>query len=223
MAEGAPAVTPSPALRERVLAGLQDDGRVSAADLSALAQQRTRPEAASPRFRRVLMGVAAASIVVAAGAALMLSRSNTARLDLERRYDETQAALATRDETIARQQALLDILLAPDLSTAALVSTAPTEPRLQLFWNRETDLLVIAAFNLQPAADGRIYQLWGIQGDNPPVSLGLFDAPSDDAPVTLTALASEPFDVAALTEEPAGGSPQPTSAPFLVGAWNHAN
>ncbi len=220
LAAGAPPMTPPSALRDRVLGQLQD-GYVDGVSAAPSPQTLSRA-GASPARSRLLWGALAASLVLSATVGWMLSRSSAARFDLERAYEGSQAAIAARDGTIARQQELLDTLLAPNVSTASLVSATPTEPRLQLFWNRETDLLVVAAFNLPPASPGRAYQLWGIQGNDPPVSLGLFDAGTDSA-VSVTAPSTVPFDLAAVTEEPAGGSPQPTSDPFLVGAWNHAD
>ena len=219
LAAGAPPRTPPPALRDRVLQQLKDEHR-SLDVASDRARERTNP---SPVVRRVMLAAIAASLVLSATLGLMLSRSRAARSDLERVHENSQAVLAARDETIDRQRELLDTLLAPNVSTASLVSVAPAAPRLQLFWNRDTDLLVVAAFNLPPAAPGRAYQLWGIQGDDPPVSLGLFDTGANESTVTVSAPSSVPFDLAAVTEEPAIGSQQPTSDPFLVGAWNHAD
>ena len=77
----------------------------------------------------------------------------------------------------------------------------------------------MAVFDLPPAPAGRIYQLWVIQTGKAPVSLGIFNTAPDgrlttalDVPPALVA-----FDVTAVTEEPVGGSPQPTQQPFLVG------
>ena len=221
MAEGAPPQSLPAGLRDRVLSQAQGNG---SSGRPAPVVLEPRPE--SPLrsvVSRVLVGLTAASIVLAAGIGVLLSRSSAALVDLERVVDARRTELVERDQTIARQQALLDALLAPDISTASLVSAAPSTPRLQLFWNRGTSLLVVAAFNLPPAPNGRTYQLWGIQGDEPPVSLGLFDVPADDPAVTLTSPSSVAFDVAAVTEEPATGSAQPTSAPFLVGTWNHTD
>ena len=223
LAAGAPQTTPPSALRDRVFGQLQDaDGYVDGVSAAPSPQALNRASA-SPARSRLLWGALAASLVLSATVGWMLSRSSAARSDLERAYEGSQAAITARDDTIARQQELLDTLLAPNVSTASLVSATPTAPRLQLFWNRDTDLLVVAAFNLPPASPGRAYQLWGIQGDGPPVSLGLFDAGTTDSAVSVTAPSTVPFDLAAVTEEPAGGSPQPTSDPFLVGAWNHAD
>ena len=55
------------------------------------------------------------------------------------------------------------------------------------------------------------------------MSLGLFDASTTGSAVTVTAPSPVSVDLAAVTEEPASGSTQPTSDPFLVGPWNHAD
>ena len=52
------------------------------------------------------------------------------------------------------------------------------------------------------------------------MSVGTFNtAAGGRAIVTLPAPAGLRPDLSAVTEEPAGGSPQPTQQPFLVGAW----
>jgi hypothetical protein len=56
------------------------------------------------------------------------------------------------------------------------------------------------------------------------VSLGTFDTGADGtAVVALSIPAGAAFDVSALTEEPAGGSGQPTTTPFLAGPWRAAS
>lgn len=69
---------------------------------------------------------------------------------------------------------------------------------------------VLRAAGEPPA--GRVFELWLIAGDNPPVSLGLLD---DDGSTVIdlpeTVLASLPGAVLAVSDEPPGGSP--TGAP----------
>ncbi len=53
-----------------------------------------------------------------------------------------------------------------------------------------------------------------------PVSLGTFNSGPDNSVLqTIAAVADQEFDIGAVTDEPAGGSPQPTTTPFLVGDW----
>jgi anti-sigma-K factor RskA len=98
--------------------------------------------------------------------------------------------------------------------------TGDTDPSLSLVWNAEAGILVVAANALPPAAPGRTYQLWGIRGADAPVSLGTFETSAAGAAlVALNPGVAPDFDVSALTDEPTGGSAQPTTQPFLVGAW----
>lgn len=140
---------------------------------------------------------------------------------LEAQLASVRASLGDAQLALARFDSMAAALTGPNVQFASL--TGDTEPSLRLVWNRDRDLLLVAAQNLPPLRQNRTFQLWGIRGGEAPVSLGTFESgPEGDALVTLQAEAAEDYDVSAITEEPAGGSPQPTSTPFLVGAWNSA-
>ena len=119
------------------------------------------------------------------------------------------AALAERDSLIAT-------VFSPDVVTAALTATGKP-PSARLYWNPSRHRIVMAVFQLPPASAGRTYQLWAI-AQGKPVSLGVFNTAADGR---LTAAMAVPpdltFELAAVTEEPAGGSPAPTQQPFLIG------
>ncbi len=115
---------------------------------------------------------------------------------------------------------LLATLAGPNVRTAALSAT-DQPPSARLFWNTGTSMVFITAFDLPPAPAGRTYQLWGIPDGANPVSLGLFQTLADgSARVSRPVPPGSDFALGAVTEEPAGGSPQPTSTPFLVGTWS---
>ena len=138
---------------------------------------------------------------------------------LEEQLASVRASLGEAEVALARFDSMAAALSGPNVQLATL--TGDTDPTLRLVWNRDRDLLLVAAQNLPPLPQGRIYQLWGIRGAEAPVGLGTFE--TDAAGNALVTLASGPtgdFDVSAITEEPAGGSPQPTTTPFLVGAWS---
>ena len=66
---------------------------------------------------------------------------------------------------------------------------------------------------------GRTYQLWGIAPGSAPVSLGTFDTDAAGrARAVLQVPAGTAMELAAITDEPTGGSPQPTTTPFLSGS-----
>jgi len=152
---------------------------------------------------------AAASLLVALGFGYVYLRE---RADLQR----ASAALAAARDTVAARDSLIATIFAPDVVTAALAATGKA-PSARLYWNPSRHRIVVAVFQLPPAAAGRTYQLWAI-AQGKPVSLGVFNTAADgrlttamDVPPGLT------FELTAVTEEPAGGSPAPTQQPFLIG------
>ncbi len=139
----------------------------------------------------------------------------TDNASLQVAYDRVASDLEARDS-------LLATFLGPDVRTATLAATG-RPPSARLFWNATTGSVVMAAFDLPPAAPGRIYQLWGIVTGLDPVSFGTFQTGADGTAIFRSPVPEGiEFELGAVTEEPAGGSPQPTSTPFLVGAWSTA-
>jgi anti-sigma-K factor RskA len=190
LAAAAPDVSPPPALRRRVVA-------------------------VAGRPRQLAWLAAAASLVLALGAAYGYWRETTDRRALERVVAQVRDSLAARDS-------LLSAVLAPDVGTANLAATGKP-PSARLFWNPARRVVVIAVYDLAPAPAGRTYQLWGIATGKAPVSLGVFNpGPSGRLTTTMTVPADLVFQVTAVTEEPAGGSPQPTQTPFLIGEVRHS-
>jgi anti-sigma-K factor RskA len=78
----------------------------------------------------------------------------------------------------------------------------------------EGDRAVLVVENMPPVPEGKTYQIWVIEDDVPKPS-GLFE-PSEDS---VAAVVEHPLgggDVIAVTVEPEGGSPKPTSDPMLA-------
>jgi anti-sigma-K factor RskA len=153
---------------------------------------------------------AAAALVLALAAGYGYWRERGDRRVLERTVALVRDSLAARDS-------LLAAVLAPGVGTANLAATGKP-PTARLFWNPARRVVVIAVFDLPPAPSGRTYQLWAIATGKAPVSLGVFDTRPDGRLTAAMAVPAElVFQVTAVTEEPAGGSPQPTQTPFLIG------
>ncbi|MGQ0643390.1 MAG: anti-sigma factor [Gemmatimonadaceae bacterium] len=203
LAYAAPIAVPPPSLRERVL----------------LEARQVRPIAVARRHNANRLGVLAPYFALAAsivGIVLLGGRymaERDARSTLAATTDTLRQALASRDE-------IINALLAPEVETLKLSAT-DRPPAARMYWNRTTGQVILAAFQLPPAREGRTYQLWGIARGGAPVSLGIFNTlPSGEARYVASAPAGLTIAVGAVTEEPAGGSPQPTSTPFLVGQVN---
>ena len=96
----------------------------------------------------------------------------------------------------------------------------PKMPQLEAMWHPEMGL-VVRGWKVPSPGEKRMLQLWLIPkaGGKPMPSMTLWP----DANGTFTAMVENPPDAMsdtqalAITEEPIGGSPQPTSAPMWVG------
>lgn len=160
----------------------------------------------------------AAGLVVAVGALLLYGMERGRRMVAEAELDSTATQLRAAATKVAQQDTILAAVLAPDVQSANLVAQG-RPPSVRLYLNRRRSVVVLAAYDLPPAAAGRTYQLWGI-ADSKPVSLGTFNTGADGrATVTLPIDSTDRFQLSAITDEPAGGSPQPTTTPFIAGPW----
>ena len=188
-----------------------------AAALPAELRDRVLREA---RHVRPLAGRRTVGPWLAAAAALVLAVAAGYGYWWERAArDELSAALVAMRARLDSADQLVATILDTTVGTADLAATGKA-PTMRLYWNRARGLVVVAAFDLPPAPAGRTYQLWAIKKGQAPVSVGTFNTlPGGRAVITLQMPAGFKPDLSAVTEEPAGGSAQPTQQPFLVGAW----
>jgi anti-sigma-K factor RskA len=101
-----------------------------------------------------------------------------------------------------------------------LVSTDTTSGNRVLatvLWSEATPTALLFSDELPPLAPDRAYQLWVIQGEQP-IGIGVFTV--DEQGVGVLVFNSDTpmteFNAVAITEEPAGGSEQPTTSPVAV-------
>ena len=206
---------PSPDLKARLL------GRIAAQKITPLGTEK-RPSAAEPRARApwTMWAALAAGVVIT----VFLGRSVRS---LERQVagqDSTivslQSALSQRETRLAQREATLNAILDPAVRLTTLTSTAAQAPVLQLFLNVKKNVAIAHAFNLHPARSGRVYQLWFIPKNGKPIPSVTFN--SEDSGHAMVQEIPVPaglgLGAAAITDEPEGGSPQPTTTPILVGA-----
>ena len=213
LAQTVPQVTPSAALRDRVLLAVG---------------AREAPSRETSVRRRWAMGdwLAYAACVAVATMAGLYAMNLRARVEsLEARLELAQTRLAAADRAMvdARRiafetQSAMAVLAAADLTRVDLQG-APAAPQAagRALWSRQSGM-VFAATNLPPLPAGKIYQVWLVAG-GPPVSAGLV-APDDTG--RSVGIFRTPFDVTgpvtvAVTIEPEGGVPAPTGAFYLTG------
>lgn len=217
VADRLPGAGPPPALRNRVLE--------QAREARPPAPLETGPERLGAPARR--RGGAIPWVLLAASVAGLVwvgleNRDLRGRADaLATELNAVRTDLGGAQSELARLDSLAELLAGADVRFATL--TGEAQPTMRLVWNADRRVLLVAASGLAAPEAGRVYQLWGLRGDAAPVSLGTFTTGADGtALVTLEPAFDADFELSAITDEPAGGSPQPTTQPFLVGAWRSA-
>jgi anti-sigma-K factor RskA len=216
----------SAALRSRLLARATADAttRAHTRERSGIGRARTRAPEGAPEASRVrwpaitgTLGAAlAASLVVAA---LLVGRERNAMDSLRTqlgvsavRIDSLTAALAAQHETLAD-------ITGPDVGVITLTAAGQRAPGALMFWDRARNRWTMFAHNLPTLGAGRTYQLWLVT-DAAKISAGTFASDSAGSAVVRAehALAPGTLRAVAVTDEPAGGVPQPTGDVVLVGS-----
>ena len=209
LAYAAPSVAPPAALRVRVIASVE---KVRPMSLTPPTPARTVRE--TPGGGQWMRTVPWLALAAALGWVFVSTRA------VGRERAERDVVAVTNDSLRARVASLdsvVEVLLAPEVETVNM-SAAGAPPRARMYLNPVAGRVLLAAYRLPPAASGRTYQLWGIPSGGTPVSLGTFNTDaSGSARVSFAVPAGVTIAVGAVTDEPAGGSPQPTTTPFLVG------
>jgi anti-sigma-K factor RskA len=191
---GLPAASPPAELRQRTLD--YATGRSTSA-----APSPTRR--ATTRMRGWVLGLSGIAAVAVLAAAIGWVQLFQARGQLA----QSQTELVQLQAQVADAQALIATLTG-DGSSASIVRTR----------NGETVLIA----QLPPLQPGRVYQLWRIQGSNNPTSAAIFNVSPQGYGTAALPAGQQPQagEVVAITNEPEGGSPGPTSKPLIAGTSN---
>lgn len=202
----APEAEPSPAVRDALLARVS--GRPKVVEM---------PSHPAPRkWSAAAWAAAAAAVVCAVLFWQQLQTTRRALRDLQARFDD----FAGRQEDVTAQNTryrqLLDILAAPDTFTVEL--DAASNARIHAYWN-DRQGLVVAGRNIPRPEPGRELQLWVVPRSGAPESIEVFRPDGEGNALILaqprTSIAEA--DALAITDEPAGGSPAPTTTPIWAG------
>jgi hypothetical protein len=177
------------------------------------------------RARRLLRMTATAAAVVLVPAAVAGWYSAARARDAERRSqaavvaaerqvsaarEEAARQLQTARDTAMRSDKLLEVLAAPDLVRYVVSGVDQYDTAGQLLWSRSRGV-VFSALRVPPPDADAAYQLW-LTTDDASVPVGTF-TPDGNGRVTFAAdppRAPRAVVGAAITIEPAGGSPRPS-------------
>ncbi len=211
-------VGPPPALRSRLMnrvAGTSDPG----ADERHVLSPVVRP----PGFGRVLEALIAGTAAAAVTAAVFWYSSSQQRKSvavLRRELDEARAAIQKLQTSVAQANDSIQLLKSPSVQLVSLEGTAE-QPRAKarVYWDQVRGEWHFYASNLKPLDDARAYELWLIDAGQRKTPAGTFKV-SQGGEATLVAQAPPPptpVVAFAVTDEPVGGTSQPTGRIQLVG------
>ena len=221
---GVEPVPPPPGLKARVIATA-----TAASSVRALERPVGTPARPAPRLFAWLAAAACIVLAVAAGVyawaiqAQLLSVSRVAA-EASSRADALRSQLSAVRREVARTTRLLDVVTAPDVWRVSLAGTKRgSAAKGQAYWSPSRGVW-FTADGLPVLSPGRTYQLWLVLPKQAPMSAGLLGVDARGSGTMLSA-AGPQTDVAkpsvvtfAITEEPAAGSPGPTSPILLAGS-----
>jgi len=221
LAETAPPVQPSPALKARVMASMQ-----------GLVQDDVPPGQPPPaptldiRFeRRKWRWLArAAAVMVTAGLAALLYRAESDRRTLVQDGQRAVSEISDLRDRLQRFSAQTDLALS--VLTAADMRELPLDGRenavaaaARAYWSPTRGLLVVAD-RLPAPPPGRIYQVWIIERGQP-LSAGLLGDQSEGRGMLVAPppqQGSGPAVTIAVTDEPPSGLTAPSGTIRLAGS-----
>lgn len=162
---------------------------------------------------------------IAAAASIAFIVAMYQRVEVSREREQIRTALAAESlrvaalqDTLATRERTMLAMAGSDVKVVELVANN-RRPSARMFWAQSTNTWTMFAHNMPAPPSGRTYQLWLITRDGQRISAGTFAPnPSGDAVVSAQyAMAPDSLSAIAVTEEPAGGMPQPTGGIVIAG------
>jgi anti-sigma-K factor RskA len=128
----------------------------------------------------------------------------------QRTTDSLRLAVLERDS-------MLVAITGRDVAVMTLTKSGVNAPFARMFWDKTKNTWTFIAHDMPDLKPGRTYQLWLVTAAGSKISAGTFDPHRGEAVVRATyALARDSLAAVAVTEEVAGGAPQPTTTPIIA-------
>jgi anti-sigma-K factor RskA len=223
---GVEPVAPPAAVKTRVLAAA-----TASAQTPALDRRTMFPTPPAPRPAAAFPWLAlAASLVLAAAAGAyawilhqQLATSRRVAVELSTRAETMRGQLGVARADAARSTRVLEVLAAPDVVPVSLAGTkAAASASGHAYWSPSHGVW-LTADGLPALSPGRIYQVWLVLPKQAPISGGLLTVNPRGAGTLLSTGPAAPGTTntggatLAITNEPAAGSPGPTTPILLAG------
>jgi len=169
------------------------------------------------------MGIAAMLLLtVYSGWNAMRLSDEIKRVQAEMATEREKRASLEKELAASKQEAMMRaIWTSPESTKIMLLPSNKDMPSLEAKWHSKLGIAV-AGYQVPKALENHVFQLWLIPKDGSKPMPSVTFWPSQDG--SLVKLVTHPEEsipdvkALAITEEPSGGSPQPTSTPIWVGA-----
>jgi len=210
LAHAAPDVAPSEALRAKIMAAVK-----TSADEARTVAPIAKPKPAAPRAMFPAWAwAAAAALALVTGYTIRQMGIQSAQLEeLRKELKIATAQNQALQNQMEMNQMVSSVMLSPDSTPLKLMPKDKNMPMVHAYLHPHMGVAITAdQMPAMPAA--RTLQLWFVPKTGKPMSVAIF-RPDTTGQIALVAPVHMPMnEIAALavTEEPAGGSPQPTSA-----------
>lgn len=223
----APPAEPPADLRRKLLAAIAAEPAGNVASAAAAARTvrgadavaKGRARAPERPWIPAWAWVAAAALVLFAGYTTFQMRQFSREVAvLERQGAQEQQRSRALDSERERYLQALNIIGAAATRRLQLKPGKTAMPPVSAYWNPGMGL-VLAADKMPEMPPGRTLQLWVVPQQGAPISVGIF-RPNAAGQVLMVMPPGNAMLMAkalAISDEPAGGSPQPTSTPEWVG------
>jgi anti-sigma-K factor RskA len=182
------------------------------------AQSVPPPHPGRWRIGPVAGGAIAAAALIAIGAAWMREQQSVTQLTSQ--LNEREQQISDLRDALATEQETARAIRSPSSLMVSLEGAARSSGEGRIFIDPALGKWWFAARGLKPLPSGKTYEFWLIPDGQKPVAAGTFDVDAAGVgyltgrvPANIGATA-----LAAVTDEPTGGVPQPTGQIQIKGA-----
>jgi len=212
LAQMAPEAQPPQSLKGKILDAARSSGNV-AEFAKASPSRATFP---------VWAWAAAAALAILTGYSIrQMGNQNTQLADLRRQMRVATLQNKALQDQLEVSRQISSVMMSPDSMPLKLMPKDKNMPMVHAYLHPHMGVAVTAdQMPAMPAA--RTLQLWSVPKSGKPMSVAIFH-PDSQGQIAIIAPVNMPMnEIAALavTEEPAGGSPQPTTNPAWIAQVN---
>jgi hypothetical protein len=175
--------------------------------------------AGSSRSRSWLVPAIAAGLAAAIGGLGVYIPMHRDTLLLQAELATQASRMLSLESDVKNAASTVRMLRSPAVQVVSLGGAETPQAAGRIFWDRPRGEWRFYAADLKPPGPGRTYELWFITADQKKIPAGTFnvDASGEGELVVKVPEGVGKLALAAVTDEPEGGVPQPTGKIHLVG------